>query len=254
MQEGMDVSKVNRPTGGASCSCSRLKLIPFSEHHLSDLDDVLTPASSFFVPPLPTHRHASSSEKVSRGVIPSQQEQLPRLGCTIFHFPERMPRSTSRKVSALSAVAATAALILDPSACSTNCYAFTPMASSGTAQHRILGPLHLSDETSASAGSSLVPLNSLHSSERRAAASHRVTSTSNHLASSRDRNMRMYAAKNKGVEIEPDYSNLQPRVYPQRWVQLAYLSLLALLVSFRHRICWKRCMAVWRVMCLKYEI
>jgi hypothetical protein len=43
--------------------------------------------------------------------------------------------------------------------------------------------------------------------------------------------MRLYAAKNKGGEIEPDYSNLQPRVYPQRWVQLAYLSLLALLVS-----------------------
>lgn len=142
----------------------------------------------------------------------------------------RMPRNKSRKVSALSAVAATAALLLDPSACSTNCYAFTPTASSGTA-HRTLGPLHLLDDASSSAGPSLLPLNSLHSSGRPATASYRPTSTSNHLASPRDRTTRLHAAKNKGGAIEPDYSNLQPQVYPQRWVQLAYLSLLALLVS-----------------------
>ena len=164
---------------------------------------------------------------------------------TLFLFAKRMPRNASRKVQALSAVAATAAIMLDPSACSTNCYAFTPTASSVTAQHRTLDPLHLSDATSSSAGSSLAPLNSLHSS-----AKSYPTSTSNHLASRRDRTMRLYAAKNKGGEIEPDYSNLQPRVYPQRWVQLAYLSLLALLVSFRHKICWKK----WRVMCYVLEI
>ena len=55
------------------------------------------------------------------------------------------------------------------------------------------------------------------------------TSTSTNLASSKDR-MALYAAKNKGGEM--DYANMKPQVYPQRWVQLAYLSLLALLVSF----------------------
>ena len=41
--------------------------------------------------------------------------------------------------------------------------------------------------------------------------------------------MVLHAAKNERGDI--DYANMKPQVYPQRWVQLAYLSLLALLVS-----------------------
>ena len=138
-------------------------------------------------------------------------------------------RRIPSKVAALSAVAATA-LILDPP--TTSCaFAFTPTP--GTASSlKTSGPLHLS---SYHAAGSFVPQNSLLSSDERTLASSSIrilpTSTSRNLASSKDR-MALYAAKNEGGEIEPDYANMKPQVYPQRWVQLAYLSLLALLVSF----------------------
>ena len=136
-------------------------------------------------------------------------------------------RRIPSKVAALSAVAATA-LILDPP--TTSCaFAFTPTP--GTASSlKTSGPLHLS--TTRAAGS-FVPQNSLLSSDERTLASSSIrilpTSTSRNLASPKDR-MVLYAAKNEGGEI--DYANMKPQVYPQRWVQLAYLSLLALLVSF----------------------
>lgn len=137
-----------------------------------------------------------------------------------------MPRRIPSKVAAVSAVAATA-LILDPpmSSCA---YAFTP-TSSAASSLRTSGPLHLSNRH---VPDSFVPRNSLLSSDRRSVASSsssmRIPSTS--TSKKLDR-MELHAA-NKGGEIEPDYANMKPQVYPQRWVQLAYLSLLALLVSF----------------------
>ena len=150
-----------------------------------------------------------------------------------------MSRRIPSKVAALSAVAATA-LILDPT-CSTSssccAYAFTPTSSTTSSLRTTSGPLHLLNDCSRD---SLVPQNSLQSMDRRimASSSMRIppTSSSSNLvvASRRDR-MALYAAKNKGGEI--DYANMKPQVYPQRWVQLAYLSLLALLVSFSCTTC-----------------
>ena len=146
-------------------------------------------------------------------------------------------RIPSKVASALSAVVSTA-LILDPT-CSTSssccAYAFTPTSGTATSL-RTSGPLHLMNDR---AGDSLVPQNSLQSMDRRimASSSMRIpaTSTSSNLVASRRDRMALYAAKNKGGEI--DYANMKPQVYPQRWVQLAYLSLLALLVSFSCTAC-----------------
>ena len=165
-----------------------------------------------------------------------------------------MPRRIPSKVATLSAVAATA-LILDPT--SSCAYAFTPTP--GTASSlRTSGPLHLSSNHAAE---SFVPRNSLHSLDGRTMASSSMrippTSTSRNLASRRDRMMVLHAAKNEGGDI--DYANMKPQVYPQRWVQLAYLSLLALLVSFlcrnRRKMCSKffSCADCWQCahdMCL----
>ena len=121
-------------------------------------------------------------------------------------------RIPSKVASALSAVVSTA-LILDPT-CSTSssccAYAFTPTSGTATSL-RTSGPLHLMNDR---AGDSLVPQNSLQSMDRRimASSSMRIpaTSTSSNLVASRRDRMALYAAKNKGGEI--DYANMTPQV------------------------------------------
>lgn len=173
---------------------------------------------------IPAQRLVSRGHKRAKSLF---QSICYNLYIAFFHLHSlSMTRRIPSKVATLSAVAATA-LMLDPT--SSCAYAFT--ATSGTASSlRTSGPLHLSNKH---AGGSFVPRNSLVSLDRRTLASSSMrippTSTSTNLASSKDR-MALYAAKNKGGEM--DYANMKPQVYPQRWVQLAYLSLLALLVSF----------------------
>jgi hypothetical protein len=135
-----------------------------------------------------------------------------------------MPRRTPTKgAAALSAVAATA-LLFDPSSTSSAgcfCHAFTPSLSGTPA-----GPLHLlnANEAATAIHGSLVPQNSLVSDRRTV---RRPTSTSSHFNGRMT--LALHATKKGGGDI--DYANMTPQVYPQRWVQLAYLSLLALLVS-----------------------
>ena len=174
---------------------------------------------------IPAQRLVSRGHKRAKSVF---QSICYNLHIAFLRFqPSAMPRRIPSKVATLSAVAATA-LFLDPT--SSCAYAFTPTP--GTASSlRTPGPLHLSNKHEAD---SLVPRNSLHSLDGRTMASSSMrippTSTSSNLASRRDRMMVLHAAKNERGDI--DYASMKPQVYPQRWVQLAYLSLLALLVSF----------------------